>query len=330
MTRPRSNLGGLLLGAALTAVLLGTMTAPASAATNPPSAPTDLLAEDTRIEGTMIAMTWIDTSYTQTDPDNETAFEIERCTGAACTDFAPLMTQGPGMQWALDDTPKDENAVYTYRVRAVNDAGASEWTNSSSATTSWHRPGQPSGFTATFADGGVSMTWIDNADNETSYVVERCEVGICMATEPIAELAPDTTSFVDTDLLLGATYFYRVRAFRHTVWTGYSEPVELRAGDPIAAPAGLTSTATARSVTLAWRNKVSSRVQVWRCEANCVDVTGHWTREGQNWKAIAKLPARTNTYRDRSVISQHDYVYRLRAAKPHRVSRFKFSPTTTD
>jgi hypothetical protein len=320
----------IILGATLTvAILSALMPGAAWGATNPPSAPIDLLPEDTRIEGTALSMFWTDTSYTQTDPDNETAFEVERCTGADCTDFALVLSVGPGMTWALDDTPKAEDTVYSYRVRAVNDAGASAYTNVGTARTSWHRPAQPSDFTASYADGAVSMSWVDNADNETSYVVERCEVGICFATEPIGDLAPNTTTFVDTNLLQGSSYFYRVRAFRNTVWTGYSEPVELRAGDSIAAPAALTTTPAARAVTLTWRNRVPSRVQVWRCEANCLDLAGHWTREGQNWKAIAKLPIGTVTYRDKTVTRHHDYVYRVRAAKPHRVSRFKFSASTT-
>ncbi len=326
MNQPR-----IILGAALAAALLGAaITPPASAATNPPSAPIELLPEDTRIEGTLISMFWTDTSYTQTDPDNETAFEVERCTGADCTDFGLILTVGPSMTWALDESPKAEDTVYSYRVRAVNDAGSSAYTNIGTARTSWHRPAQPSGFAAIYAAGAVTTNWIDNADNETAYVVERCEIGVCAETVPIAELPPNTTSFVDTDLLLGATYFYRVRGIRNTVWTGYADPVELRAGVPITAPDGLRSTAGARTVALTWRNRVPSRVQVWRCDVDCLDLAGEWTSDGQSWKAVATLPIGSTTYRDRSVTRHHDYVYRVRAARTHRVSLFKFSSTTTN
>ncbi len=326
MMKTRTTLGAVLAAAVLTTLIGG----PALAvATNPPSAPVDLLAEDTRIEGTSIALSWTDTSYTQTDPDNETAFEIERCTGAGCTDFAPLMTQGPGMGWALDDSPKTEDTVYTYRVRAINDAGASAYTNTSSATTSWHRPGQPSDFVATYADGAVAMSWTDNADNETSYVVERCEIGVCLATEPVAVLAPDTTTWQDTDLLLGTAYFYRVRAARHTIDSGYSEPVELRAGEALAAPRALATTGRTTAVKLTWRNRARGKVQVWRCDTDCVDLSGHWSRLGASWTSVAVLPGRASSYVDRHLASGSSYVYRIRTARPHAVSHFKFADART-
>jgi PKD repeat protein len=67
-------------------------------------------------------LTWQDNS------SNETRFDIERCEGASCTNFANLASQ-----WANTPSYTDYSALsdraYRYRVRAWNTGGSSPWSN---------------------------------------------------------------------------------------------------------------------------------------------------------------------------------------------------------
>jgi len=57
--------------------------------------------------------------------------------------------------------------------------------------------------------GQITLSWSDNADNETRYDVQRAEGG---AWETIAALGPDAQSFVDETVASLTTYQYRVLA----------------------------------------------------------------------------------------------------------------------
>lgn len=91
-----------------------------------PSAPTSLTAQAQ--SSSSILLRWTDTS------DNEDAFEIERCSGRRCTDFARITTVGAGTT-TFTDTGLTKGTSYSYRVRAVNEIGASDYSNTASATT---------------------------------------------------------------------------------------------------------------------------------------------------------------------------------------------------
>ncbi|MBI4637856.1 MAG: SBBP repeat-containing protein [Candidatus Rokubacteria bacterium] len=87
-----------------------------------PTAPTGLTA--TVLSPTRVSLGWTDAS---TDEDG---FEIERDTGGG---FALIGTSGAGVQ-VFEDTTVTANRTYTYRVRAVNGAGASDYSNTATVT----------------------------------------------------------------------------------------------------------------------------------------------------------------------------------------------------
>ncbi len=62
----------------------------------------------------------------------------------------------------------------------------------------------------------VNLVWDDCADNEDGYRVQRKPYGGNDTWTDIAQLAPDTTTYLDTDLLHGLVeYTYRVGAYRN-------------------------------------------------------------------------------------------------------------------
>jgi hypothetical protein len=64
----------------------------------------------------------------------EAGFEIERCTGSRCTDFALIATVGADVT-AFANTGLSAKTTYRYRVRATNDSGDSAYSNIAKATT---------------------------------------------------------------------------------------------------------------------------------------------------------------------------------------------------
>jgi hypothetical protein len=95
-----------------------------------PAAPTNLTATPTSKKPTdsFVDLKWQDNS------DNETNFDIERCTGAGCTLFTPLATVGANVM-TYHDAPTLRKTTYVYRVKARNSASDSAFSNIASATT---------------------------------------------------------------------------------------------------------------------------------------------------------------------------------------------------
>ena len=78
-------------------------------------------------------------------------------------------------------------------------------------------PANPTLLTATVQAGPqVSLTWRDNATNETGFAVERCTGAGCTNFAQIATPGPrngtGNVTYVDTTVTAGNTYFYRVWA----------------------------------------------------------------------------------------------------------------------
>jgi hypothetical protein len=135
-------------------------TAPGSDASLAPDAPSGLIVTD---DGTRAAtVRWTDAS------DNETAFEVERNPA-----FPTGRVRVNANQAVLADTCGV--GQFWYRVRAVNDAGASPFTDWVSVTIADTVPAAPSGFTLTDAGdhNALTIAWADNADNETAFRIEH-------------------------------------------------------------------------------------------------------------------------------------------------------------
>ena len=100
------------------------------AATTPPEAPSNAAASAT--SSSAIRVTWTDNS------SNEDGFQVQRGASAAGP-FAQVGTTGPGAA-TYDDGGLAAATTYYYRVRAVNTAGNSGWSNVASATTQGSGP----------------------------------------------------------------------------------------------------------------------------------------------------------------------------------------------
>ena len=91
-----------------------------------PAAPSNLRV--TSVSKNSIDLAWNDNST------NESEFQLERCTGATCTNFAQL-AQPAANATAFNNTGLARRTTYRYRVRAFNANGSSAYSNIVNGTT---------------------------------------------------------------------------------------------------------------------------------------------------------------------------------------------------
>jgi hypothetical protein len=87
----------------------------------------------------------------------------------------------------------------------------------------------------------VRLAWTDNSDNESAFVIERCDqISVVPAEKPtpscagawrqIATVAANTTSYVDNTASPNQTYMYRVKAINSKGSSGYTAEALITTG----------------------------------------------------------------------------------------------------
>jgi hypothetical protein len=307
-------------------------------ALTPLAPPTDVWVSTQADVPLAIFLHWTDP--TPHDPDSETSFEIWRCAGVGCADFAyAFSVDSPISAYGASDYFLAEHATYTYRVRAARGTEVSGWSNVVSATTGYVFPQNPSGFTATYVgadrrgnNGNVLLAWTDAATAEASYLVFRCQLTDCGNTQATWSLPANSTSFTDDTVADGIEYIYYVAAVGAggAPYTAYSPSLSVRPGVGLAQPTSFTATNTSRGVALKWRSEArTGTLQISRCEAMyCRDITGQIFDVGP-WIPAASLPARASNYLDRTAAPGTSYIYRIRIYTPAMASWFVYTSVTT-
>lgn len=279
-----------------------------------PDAPSDLTAQASRPGDLAISLFWNDNST------NEANFEIQRSTGEGNSAFETIATRDFNIN-ALNDVGLLENTTYNYRVRAQNVQGNSAFSNVSSAKTSYAMPNQVANLVGTVQDGDVHLSWTDMANNETFFAVERAEIGVSVAYETIANLPPDSSSYVDRRALDGVLYSYRITPWRFDVAGGAPLTVELQTGPALAALRSVSAKAKSRtSIEITWRGEFnrSARVQVQGFNLD----TGLWETLGQ-------VRASDKQFIDSGLKPRSAYAYRLRLVTSTAVSVWSEVSATT-
>ncbi|UCE67565.1 MAG: hypothetical protein JSU85_06010 [Candidatus Zixiibacteriota bacterium] len=156
------------------------------------------------ITGTTLELTWTDNS------DNEDGFYIMRREVTSDTNSA---------QWEVIETLAanilvfyDSTVVigekYDYRINAFNSITESEFSNT--ASISFSIPDAPSGLIVeVLSDSKVALSWIDNSDNETNFLVCRQDTGVVIIS---GITAANVISYVDSNLAGNTQYSYYVAA----------------------------------------------------------------------------------------------------------------------
>src|SRR2546426_2079717 len=142
--------------------------------------PTGLTA--TSVSATQIDLAWTDNSST------EDGYRIERCSGGGCTAFGEIATVGVNAT-TYQNTGLTQGTGYSYRVRAYNVTGNSEYSNTAMV------PVGPSRLGATAGSGTqIHLAWTDNATDEDGFRIEQCQGANCSTFGEVATVGANVTS----------------------------------------------------------------------------------------------------------------------------------------
>jgi hypothetical protein len=83
-------------------------------------------------------------------------------------------------------------------------------------------PISPSGLVAlSVADTKISLTWVDNSNNESGFKIER-KISSTGTWAEIVTIPQNVITYIDSNLALGINYYYRVRAYNNSGNSDYS------------------------------------------------------------------------------------------------------------
>jgi transcriptional regulator CtsR len=144
---------------------------------------------------------------------------------ATTSSFTTLLVNETGitnLYYDIAPATLNWNTTYYWRVNARNSYGTSSWSSYGYfQTAAGPTPNAPSNLVATpISSSRIDLTWQDNSSNETGFEIER-KTGSASYSQ-IATVNANATSYNDTFLSAGTTYYYRVRAYNAAGNSDYS------------------------------------------------------------------------------------------------------------
>ena len=181
-----------------------------------PAAPS--LAPPTFLSAAMatgaVSLAWTDNS------SNETAFAIWRQGGGSS--WARIGVVAPNTT-AFSDASVSPSTLYSYRVRAISNSIASDWSNTVTLMTP-AQPAAPTGLAAQVVSATqINLSWTDNSNLATGVAIWRQSGTGAWAR--IGVVPPSGTSYVDQSVSANTSYNYRVRAVNSYFASGWSNGV---------------------------------------------------------------------------------------------------------
>src|SRR5947208_30110 len=142
--------------------------------------------------------------------------------------------------------------TYFYKITAVNSIGTSRTTNDASATT-FTIPSAPQNLKATSSSSSVTLSWhapsSDGGSPITGYKIYRSSSS---GTEGYLVTVGNVTSYTDTGLASGHTYFYKITAVNSIGTSRATNDASATTFTIPSAPQNLKATAHIGNVTLSW------------------------------------------------------------------------------
>lgn len=241
-------------------------------------------------------------------------YRIERSTNGGAT-YPVVFNVANAAAASYSDNTVAPNTTYTYRVFAYNVAGNSPASNTATVKTPLPTPASPSNLVVTapasFPPAFVTLTWTDNASNETGFIIERALEGGTFSVVATINTA-NITTFRDSTVAPKMTYVYRVIAKNSF---GNSLPsAEVSVVTPGEIPQPPTQlrvrSVTKDQITLVWSDGSGNE-------------TGFYVErslDGVTWVRIARLRANVTTFQDSRLRSNTTYWYRVQSFNTDGVS----------
>jgi chitodextrinase len=280
----------------------------------PPTNPTVLAA--TAISQSQINLTW----GISLDNVGVAGYRVERCTGSGCTGFTLV---GSPTTNSFNNTGLATDTTYRYRVRAIDGAGNLSGYSSIVTVTTLDvpppapdiiPPTAPATLAATVvSQSQVNLAWSASTDNVavTGYQVERA-IGPGFTTYALVA-SPVGTTFVNTGLLAGTSYRYRVRA--RDAAGNFSAYSPIANATTLSAPPGDT---TPPSIPTGLNSTVISATQInltWTASTDNVAVSGYRVERALGASgAFSQITSVSGTsYNNTGLTPNTLYRYRVRA-----------------
>jgi len=193
----------------------------------------------------------------------------------------------------------EQNKTYYYRIKTENSCGnlSEKWSEVVSGK-ALSVPGRPADLSASFKEGGVELSWTDNAETEKYFTIKRTPDDI------LREAPADSTSFVDDNFSVCTRYTYTVQA-TNSCGLSKADSVSINVNPK---PADLFDTSTFRvskgyypdKITLNWDNSNRSLVDYY-------EIIRHPD------SAVFEAGNNQNTFVDNSALSGKLYTYTIQA-----------------
>jgi phosphodiesterase/alkaline phosphatase D-like protein len=272
-----------------------------------PAAPSNLGISLTAV--TEAKLTWTDNS------NNENGFKIERkVDGGTYAEIDSLSANS--VQYT--NTGLLPETTYYYRIRAFNSYGYSGYSNEASITTpsATSLPEAPTNLAANAATcNEVSLTWTDNAINETGFIIERKEDG-GIYSSLTSSVTENSTSFTDNTVEPEKKYYYRIAAYNINGESAYSNEANTTTppcGTVPDAPQNLSlSIVSATEIKLSWSDS-SDNEDGFKIERKEL---------GGTYAMVESTAANTTSYNDKNLNPNTIYYYRVAAYNSYGTSPY--------
>ena len=268
----------------------------------------DVPAQVANLTATAQAGKEIDLAWTA--PNNGgsaiTGYQIERSTDGGTT-YTDLVANTNTPTTSYTDINLTAGTTYYYKISAINFVGTGATSTPANALAG-DRPDQITVISATALVGSeIIVNWTAPADNSyaiTSYLIQSSTDQQTWSTAG----SSTTTSFTDTSLAIGSTYYYRVHATNALGDSDKSGIVNDLAGDVPAQTTGLTTTVLSdTSIRLNWSAPVD----------NAYSISGYKIERSPDNVTFTVIVANTSStavvHTDTGLTAQTDYYYKISA-----------------
>jgi transcriptional regulator CtsR len=166
-------------------------------------------------------------------------------------------------------------------------------------------PTAPSALAASASGLTINLTWTDNSTDETGFKIERKTGTGGTYAEIVSNQAANSTSYANTGLTAGTTYYYRIRAYNAAGNSSYTSEVSATTLTAPTAPSGLSATAAGTTINLAWTDN-SSNESGFKIERK----TG---AGGTYAEIVSNQAANSTSYSNTNLAASTTYYYRIRS-----------------
>ena len=246
-----------------------------------------------------IVLSWQDNS------DNENYFKIERKTlysnyeqiGILPFNITTFKDSGYGLVPSTD---------YIYRIKAVSNDDSITSAEVSAKTLGYDLLVPQNLRTINLNSKTIRLVWVDNNTNESQTLIERRSAS-SLTYAVIGSAQANETQFDDTDVILGLTYYYRIRVTDNVNFSGYTNEVSANVQSAlINAPSNLQAYYGAgNTINLTWRDNSNNEVNFSVERASDTALL--------NFTEIAVTDKDIAEFVDASTVGGKTYAYRIRA-----------------